>query len=87
MVIKHNLGAMNHQRILTTIGGKKGKAMEKLTSGYQINRSADDAAGLAISEKMRKQNKPLKTFCYEKTVVNHVAFDGRDGLIGTERLE
>lgn len=59
MVIQHNLSAMNSQRILTFTGGKLGKVNETLASGYKINRSADDAAGLAISEKMRRQIRGL----------------------------
>ena len=53
-VIAHNLLAMNAERTLGVNTGNKTRAMEKLASGYRINRSADDAAGLAISEKMRR---------------------------------
>ena len=53
-VIAHNLQAMNADRTLGINTGNKNRAMEKLASGYRINRSADDAAGLAISEKMRR---------------------------------
>ena len=59
MVIQHNLATMNTNRILGTISRKQTKASEKLSSGYQINRAADDAAGLAISEKMRYQIRGL----------------------------
>ena len=59
MVINHNLLAMNAQRQLGINRGKKAKAMEKLASGYKINRAADDAAGLAISEKMRRKIRGL----------------------------
>ncbi len=59
MVIKHNLLAMNAQRQLGINRGKKAKDMEKLASGYKINRAADDAAGLAISEKMRRKIRGL----------------------------
>ena len=59
MVISHNLLALNSQRQLNITNVKKNKAMEKLSSGYRINRAADDAAGLAISEKMRKQIRGL----------------------------
>ena len=59
MIIKHNLSAMNANRMLGITSGKKGKIAEKLASGYRINRSADDAAGLAISEKMRRQIRGL----------------------------
>ncbi|WP_026650973.1 flagellin [Butyrivibrio proteoclasticus] len=55
MVIQHNLAAMNSQRMLGITTGIKAKSSEKLSSGYRINRAADDAAGLAISEKMRRQ--------------------------------
>ncbi|MCR5452660.1 MAG: flagellin [Lachnospiraceae bacterium] len=59
MVVQHNLQAMNTNRQLgLTINGQS-KSTEKLSSGYKINRAADDAAGLAISEKMRSQIKGL----------------------------
>ena len=50
-----NVGALNAQRNLNVTGLKMGKVLEKLSSGYRINRAADDAAGLGISEKMRSQ--------------------------------
>lgn len=53
-VVAHNLLAMNAERNLGINTKSKVGAMEKLSSGYRINRSADDAAGLAISEKMRR---------------------------------
>lgn len=53
MIISHNLQAMNAQRQFNVIGSEKKKSTEKLSSGYKINRAADDAAGLTISEKMR----------------------------------
>ncbi len=59
MVISHNLLAMNAQRQFNITGTKKKKSTEKLASGYKINRAADDAAGLAISEKMRRQIRGL----------------------------
>lgn len=59
MVIQHNLLAMNSQRQLGIVNTRKAKSTEKLSSGYRINRSADDAAGLAISEKMRRQIRGL----------------------------
>ena len=59
MFIAHNLGAMNAQRQYNIVTNKKTKAMEKLSSGYKINRAADDAAGLSISEKMRRQIRGL----------------------------
>lgn len=59
MVVQHNLLAMNSNRMLGVITGRLAKVTEKLSSGYKINRSADDAAGLAISEKMRRQIRGL----------------------------
>ena len=55
MVVQHNLTAMNSNRMLGITSGLQAKSSEKLSSGYKINRAADDAAGLSISEKMRKQ--------------------------------
>ncbi len=55
MVVQHNLTAMNANRMLGITSKVQAKSTEKLSSGYKINRAADDAAGLAISEKMRKQ--------------------------------
>ena len=59
MVVQHNLQAMNSNRMLNITTGTQAKSTEKLSSGYKINRAADDAAGLAISEKMRRQIKGL----------------------------
>ena len=59
MVVQHNLQAMNANRMLNVTTSTQAKATEKLSSGYKINRAADDAAGLTISEKMRKQIKGL----------------------------
>lgn len=59
MVIAHNMMAMNAQRQFNIVGNSKKKSTEKLSSGYRINRAADDAAGLAISEKMRRQIRGL----------------------------
>ncbi len=59
MVVQHNLTAMNSQRMLGITMGAQAKSTEKLSSGYKINRAADDAAGLSISEKMRKQIRGL----------------------------
>ena len=53
--IQNNVEAFNTHRQLTTTSTAAAKSMEKLSSGYRINRAADDAAGLAISEKMRGQ--------------------------------
>ena len=55
MVVQHNLTAMNANRQLGITTSAQAKSSEKLSSGYRINRAADDAAGLTISEKMRKQ--------------------------------
>ena len=59
MVVQHNMQAMNANRMLNITTKSQSKATEKLSSGYKINRAADDAAGLSISEKMRKQIKGL----------------------------
>lgn len=68
MQISHNLLAMNSNRMLNISSKKNAKATEKLSSGYRINRAADDAAGLSISEKMRKQIRGLtqaSNNCYD----------------------
>ncbi len=59
MVVQHNLRAMNSNRMLGLTASSQAKSTEKLSSGYKINRAADDAAGLAISEKMRRQVRGL----------------------------
>ena len=59
MVVQHNLRAMNSNRMLGITQGTLSKTTEKLSSGYKVNRAADDAAGLSISEKMRKQIRGL----------------------------
>ena len=59
MVVQHNLIAMNSNRMLGLTVQSQSKSTEKLSSGYKINRAADDAAGLSISEKMRKQIRGL----------------------------
>ena len=59
MVVQHNMQAANANRMLNITTGAQSKSTEKLSSGYRINRAADDAAGLTISEKMRKQIKGL----------------------------
>ncbi len=59
MVVQHNLTAMNSNRMLGLTAASQSKSTEKLSSGYKINRAADDAAGLSISEKMRKQIRGL----------------------------
>ena len=70
MIVKNNLLAMNSHRILGLAGVQKGKVAEKLSSGYKINRSADDAAGLSISEKMRRQIRGLR----------QASFNAQDGI-------
>ena len=59
MVVQHNLTAMNSNRMLGITTSSQAKSTEKLSSGYKINRAADDAAGLSISEKMRRQVRGL----------------------------
>ncbi|MEE1039001.1 MAG: flagellin [Eubacterium sp.] len=59
MVVQHNLTAMNSNRMLGITSSNLSKSAEKLSSGYKVNRAADDAAGLSISEKMRKQIRGL----------------------------
>ncbi|MBR1623908.1 MAG: flagellar hook protein, partial [Pseudobutyrivibrio sp.] len=59
MVVQHNMQAANASRTLNITSSGQGKSTEKLSSGYKINRAADDAAGLSISEKMRKQIRGL----------------------------
>ena len=59
MVVQHNMQAANANRMLGVTTTGQAKSTEKLSSGYKINRAADDAAGLSISEKMRKQIRGL----------------------------
>jgi len=59
MVVQHNMQAMNSNRMLGLTQSTLSKSTEKLSSGYRVNRAADDAAGLAISEKMRRQIRGL----------------------------
>ena len=59
MVVQHNMQAMNANRMLNVTTSAQSKSTENLSSGYRINRAADDAAGLTISEKMRKQIRGL----------------------------
>ena len=59
MIVQHNITAMNSNRMLGVTTKAQAKSTEKLSSGYKINRAADDAAGLAISEKMRRQVRGL----------------------------
>ena len=59
MVVKHNMTAMNSNRMFNLTNKSQAESTEKLSSGYKINRAADDAAGLSISEKMRRQIRGL----------------------------
>ena len=59
MIVQHNMSAMNANRMLSGVSSAQSKSTEKLSSGYRINRAADDAAGLSISEKMRSQIRGL----------------------------
>ncbi len=59
MVVQHNLTAMNSNRMLGITTKSQASTTEKLSSGYKINRAADDSAGLSISEKMRRQIRGL----------------------------
>lgn len=70
MIIQHNLEAMNSNRILSQTTTRQKKSSEKLSSGYKVNRSADDAAGLSISEKMRAQIRGL----------NQASMNSQDGV-------
>jgi len=61
MVVRTNMGAINANNALTKNNSTVNKNIEKLSSGMRINRAADDASGLAISEKMKRQIKALDT--------------------------
>ena len=75
MVVQHNLTAMNANRMLGVTTSAQAKSTEKLSSGYKINRAADDAAGLSISEKMRKQIRGL----------SQASSNAQDGIRSEER--
>ncbi len=60
MVVRTNTMAMNANRQLSVNNNQVGKSLEKLSSGFRINRAADDASGLAISEKMKAQNQRIR---------------------------
>ena len=70
MVVQHNMSAMNANRMLSGVSSAQSKSTEKLSSGYRINRAADDAAGLSISEKMRGQIRGL----------NQASTNAQDGI-------
>ena len=77
MVVQHNLTAMNSNRMLGITTKTQAKSTEKLSSGYKINRAADDAAGLAISEKMRKQIRGL----------TQASLNAQDGISAVQTAE
>ena len=61
MIVQHNITSMNANRQLGIVGNNLAKSTEKLSSGYKINRAADDAAGLSISEKNEKTDQRSDT--------------------------
>ena len=77
MVVQHNLTAMNSNRMLGVTTKTQAKSTEKLSSGYKINRAADDAAGLSISEKMRKQIRGL----------TQASLNAQDGISAVQTTE
>ncbi len=77
MVVQHNLTAMNSNRMLGLTQTTQAKSTEKLSSGYKINRAADDAAGLSISEKMRKQIRGL----------SQASLNAEDGISAVQTAE
>ena len=77
MVVQHNMSAMNANRNLGVTTGMQAKSSEKLSSGYKINRAADDAAGLSISEKMRKQIRGL----------TQASLNAQDGISAVQTAE
>ncbi|MDE7415796.1 MAG: flagellar hook protein [Lachnospiraceae bacterium] len=77
MVVQHNLRAMNSNRMLGITQGTLSKSSEKLSSGYKVNRAADDAAGLSISEKMRKQIRGL----------SQASLNAEDGISAVQTAE
>jgi len=70
MVVQHNMSALNANRMLGSVNTSQAKSTEKLSSGYKINRAGDNAAGLAISEKMRGQIRGL----------NQASANAQDGI-------
>ena len=77
MVVQHNLRAMNSNRMLGITSSAQSKSTEKLSSGYKVNRAADDAAGLAISEKMRRQIRGL----------TQASLNAQDGISAVQTAE
>ncbi len=74
MVVQHNITAMNSNRMLGLTTKAQAKSTEKLSSGYKINRAADDAAGLSISEKMRRQIRGLTQASANAFAINSLVF-------------
>ena len=72
MVVQHNLSAINTNRQMGVVTDALQKSTEKLSSGYKINRAADDAAGLSISEKMRSQIRVLIRHLIMHRMVSHL---------------
>ena len=77
MIVQHNLRAMNSNRMLGVNTATQAKSTEKLSSGYKINRAADDAAGLSISEKMRRQIRGL----------TRASLNAQDGISAVQTAE
>ena len=77
MIVQHNITAMNSQRMLGLTMSSQAKSTEKLSSGYKINRAADDAAGLSISEKMRRQIRGL----------TQASLNAQDGISAVQTAE
>ncbi len=77
MIIQHNMRSMNTNRQLGIVGNNLSKSAEKLSSGYRVNRAADDAAGLAISEKLRAQVRGL----------NRASENAQDGIAMIQTAE
>ena len=77
MVVQHNLTAMNSNRMLGLTTKTQAKSTEQLSSGYKVNRAADDAAGLAISEKMRRQIRGL----------TQASLNAQDGISAVQTAE
>ena len=72
MVVQHNLSAINTNRQMGVVTDALQKSTEKLSSGYKINRAADDAAGLSISEKMRSRSEVLIRHLIMHRMVSHL---------------
>ncbi len=77
MIVQHNMRSMNTNRQLGIVGNNLTKSAEKLASGYKVNRAADDAAGLAISEKLRAQVRGL----------NRASDNAQDGIAMIQTAE